>query len=107
MSKMDNLRAMREARYAQAEAQGRPRSASPSPTSRPRAASDVPVAPARVAPARPASERPALAVVPPAAESAPDEATAPAGEALCGHRNMGGRTCTREQGHAAKSHRYS
>ena len=25
----------------------------------------------------------------------------------CGHRNMGGRTCTREQGHAAKSHRYS
>ena len=27
--------------------------------------------------------------------------------ALCGHRNMGGRTCTREHGHAAKSHRYS
>lgn len=27
--------------------------------------------------------------------------------ALCGHRSMNGRTCTREQGHAAKSHRYS
>jgi hypothetical protein len=26
---------------------------------------------------------------------------------LCGHRNMGGRTCTREAGHAAKSHRYA
>ena len=28
-------------------------------------------------------------------------------EELCGHRNMSGRTCTRERGHAAKSHRYS
>ena len=27
-------------------------------------------------------------------------------DALCGHRSMNGRTCTREQGHAAKSHRY-
>ena len=27
--------------------------------------------------------------------------------ALCGHRNMGGRSCTRELGHAEKSHRYS
>jgi len=26
---------------------------------------------------------------------------------LCGHRSISGRTCTREQGHAAKSHRYS
>jgi hypothetical protein len=48
-----------------------------------------------------------------AARSAPKPAeaeTEPAAaeeEALCGHRNMGGRTCTREQGHAAKSHRYS
>ena len=30
-----------------------------------------------------------------------------ASEELCGHRNMSGRTCTREHGHAAKSHRYS
>jgi len=40
------------------------------------------------------------------------EATTPAvpptdGDALCGHRSMNGRACTREQGHAAKSHRYS
>ena len=28
-------------------------------------------------------------------------------DALCGHRSMNGRTCTREQGHVAKSHRYS
>ncbi len=34
-------------------------------------------------------------------------APAPAADALCGHRSMNGRTCTREQGHAAKSHRYS
>ena len=28
-------------------------------------------------------------------------------ERLCGHRNMSGRSCTREHGHTAKSHRYS
>ncbi len=33
-----------------------------------------------------------------------DESAEPA---LCGHRNMGGRSCTRELGHAEKSHRYS
>lgn len=59
MSKMDELRALREARYA-------------------RSAADPP----DVAPGTP--------------EVAP-----------CGHRSMNGRTCTREQGHAAKSHRYS
>jgi hypothetical protein len=32
---------------------------------------------------------------------------APPTDALCGHRSMNGRTCTREVGHAAKSHRYS
>ncbi len=67
MSKMDALRAMREARYAEREA---------------RAA--IPAAPPR-APAEPIATD----------------------DLLCGHRNMGGRTCTREQGHAAKSHRYS
>lgn len=30
-----------------------------------------------------------------------------AADALCGHRSMNGRTCTREHGHAAKNHRYS
>lgn len=55
MSKMDDLRAMREARYTQQ-----------------------------------------TAAVPEPPESL-----------LCGHRAISGRTCTREQGHAAKSHRYS
>jgi hypothetical protein len=31
----------------------------------------------------------------------------PTESALCGHRNMGGRSCTRELNHAEKSHRYS
>ena len=82
MSKMDNLRAMREAKYAESQK---------------RAAS---------APARPKAP-----VAPPApAKTAGDplaEATADTDEELCGHRNMSGRTCTREKGHAAKSHRYS
>jgi hypothetical protein len=33
-------------------------------------------------------------------------AAPPETDALCGHRSMNGRTCTREQGHEAKSHRY-
>jgi hypothetical protein len=86
MSKMDDLRAMREARYEQ---------------SRARAKTIAPATPARPATTAPASRpEPAavLAVVPDPPEAAPS---------LCGHRNMGGRTCTREAGHAAKSHRYS
>jgi hypothetical protein len=83
MSKMDNLRAMREARYEQrTAASGRPapKAARP-PAPRPKAEPEV--------------REPQVAE--------PD----PAGATLCGHRSMNGRTCTREQGHAAKSHRYS
>jgi hypothetical protein len=80
MSKMDALRAMREARYAEMTARAAaPAPATPAPRGKPAPPTAPPVAP------------------PPAA----------AVEGLCGHRNMGGRTCTREQGHAAKSHRYS
>ncbi len=82
MSKMDNLRAMREAKYAESQKR------------------------AGTAPARPRA-----AVAPPApAKTAGDpvaDAVAATDEELCGHRNMSGRTCTREKGHAAKSHRYS
>jgi hypothetical protein len=78
MSKMDGLRAMREARYAQAAAR------SGKPAARPKA---MPRAASQPAEAQPADAEPA--------------------EALCGHRAISGRTCTREQGHAAKSHRYS
>ena len=86
MSKMDNLRAMREARYEQnaTRTDGRPAAGRATP----------PVAP----PEKTSGKAPAAK----APETAPGT-----DEALCGHRNMGGRSCTREQGHAAKSHRYS
>lgn len=79
MSKMDDLRAMREARYDQAMARAATR----------------PQAPPKL--------------VGPAAPEAPEAPAAPADpdEQLCGHRAISGRTCTRERGHTAKSHRYS
>jgi hypothetical protein len=89
MSKTDELRAMRDAKYARARAAtGR------APLQPNASAGKAPVAP----PAE--GKKPAKA-----AKAEPAEA--PASEAVCGHRNMSGRTCTREQGHAAKSHRYS
>ena len=78
MSKMDGLRAMREARYAENTA--------------------------RAKTTAPAAKKPAAAKKP--RVTAPDSAEA-VEPALCGHRNMSGRSCTREHGHAAKSHRYS
>ena len=81
MSKMDGLRAMREAKYAAATKRAG------APTTAPRKAAKPAVA----------------AVAPPAAASV----TGASDERLCGHRNMSGRSCTREHGHAAKSHRYS
>ena len=77
MSKMDDLRAMREARYQAAQSRG-PRAAAP------KVQSPAPTAPEK------------SAVVP-----------EPAADGLCGHRAISGRTCTREHGHAAKSHRYA
>jgi hypothetical protein len=82
MSKEAALRAMREARY-------RDRAATTAPTPR--------TTPAK-AQAKTAAKAPAAEPVAPAE---------PVGDGLCGHRSMNGRTCTREQGHAAKSHRYS
>ena len=87
MSKMDNLRAMREARYEERRRARR----QPAPR-RPTAAT----APERSTPT-PASH---------AARGVPDPPEARR-RALCGHRAISGRTCTREAGHAAKSHRYS
>ena len=84
MSKMDNLRAMREARYEAAQKLAKTGATKPA---------------AAVAPAKPAKASPAA--------KAPEPGAEPSGEELCGHRNMSGRTCTREHGHAAKSHRYS
>jgi hypothetical protein len=89
MSKMDALRAMREARYAQGAARAGTRPAAKAPQ---RPASTGAAAKAA------ATERPA---------ERPAESPAEPDTPLCGHRNMSGRTCTREQGHAAKNHRYS
>ena len=77
MSKMDDLRALREARYERTVARGAARPQAPKP-------------------AEPPATKPAAK--PPAAD---------AEVKLCGHRAISGRTCTREHGHAAKSHRYS
>jgi hypothetical protein len=78
MSKMDDMRAMREARYARRAAGG-----------------DVPTHPARRTP-------------PPGAPAAVAERPdAEPRDGLCGHKAISGRTCTREKGHDAKSHRYS
>jgi hypothetical protein len=88
MSKMDGLRAMREARYEQAKKR------SGTPATAPKAST------------APAAAKPAATPAPRRAP-APEADAQPTAEALCGHRNMSGRTCTREQGHAAKSHRYS
>ena len=82
MSKEAALRAMREARYEELASRS---SATPGPTRRP------------VRPAQPRATQ---------APAEPDGSTEPT-EQLCGHRSMNGRTCTREHGHAAKSHRYS
>lgn len=79
MSKMDNLRAMREARFERSTqpAKSRPAKAQPGK-------------------AQPAKPEPVQAPT----DDEPDEG-------LCGHRAISGRTCTRERGHAAKSHRYA
>jgi hypothetical protein len=79
MSKMDALRAMREARFEQAQARG-----------------------GQTAPARPVRTP---TRTPTRSAAAPPEVDA--AETLCGHRAISGRTCTREAGHAAKSHRYA
>ncbi|MEO3936249.1 hypothetical protein V3N99_05745 [Dermatophilaceae bacterium Soc4.6] len=93
MSKADDTRAMREARHAAFRARAA------QPTATPKAS---PKAPGRAATAEAAEVSEPSVTVPPAAPVAPDEQAG-----LCGHRAMSGRTCTREQGHAAKSHRYS
>ena len=89
MSKMDELRAMREARYEQMSAR----------------ASKPPAAPAKTP--RVASSKTASPAARPVEDERVGDSTEPREASLCGHRAISGRTCTREQGHAAKSHRYS
>ena len=82
MSKEAALRAMREARYKE----------------RTSGAAARPARPALRA-VRPGETRADLPVAPVVEE--------PETEALCGHKAISGRTCTREAGHSAKSHRYA
>lgn len=91
MSKMDGLRAMREARYEAAARAAKPATKTAAKTGAKTGAK--------------ASKRPSVA--PPATSAEPAETTPAAAEGLCGHKAISGRTCTRERGHSAKSHRYS
>ena len=77
MSKVDALRALREARHAQASA--------------------APPAARAVT---------AKAATPKATKKTPTVST-PVEDGSCGHRNMSGRSCTRPFGHAETSHRYT
>jgi hypothetical protein len=62
----------------------------------------------RGAPAPPAVPRRAVPAASPAPSAKPVTAMAATpGSGACGHRNMGGRECTRDSGHPEKSHRYS
>jgi len=90
MSKMNGLRAMREARYERSLTQATLRSQAPAPAARP---------------AREVEERPVVEL--PAEDRPAGELPTGGDEPLCGHRAISGRTCTREKNHEAKSHRYS
>ena len=84
MSKADAQRAFREANYARLKtAGGAAGSATPATPAKPKV---VPVAPTRPTTAK--------------------KSSTPAGGALCGHRNMGNKTCSRPAGHPEKNHRY-
>jgi hypothetical protein len=81
MSKVDAMRALREAKHARGGAL---------PDS----------------PARPGPRVAATPVARKAAVQAEAPATAPGADELCGHRNMGGKSCSRPAGHSEKNHRY-
>lgn len=89
MSKVDANRAMREAKYARGGKPPDPPGSVPSK------------APARPRPASPktGATKTGATASPVAAEETTDE--------RCGHRNMGGKSCSRPMGHSEKNHRYA
>jgi len=97
MSKVDAMRALREAKHARGGAlPDSPGAARPRAAAAPRAA-----APPRSAAAEADPEAGS------AATSEPPATTEPAApDELCGHRNMGGKSCSRPAGHSEKNHRY-
>ena len=86
MSKTDAMRAMKQARAEEA--------AAARPAGRPAVARPRPAVATAAAPAAAAA-----AVDVPVPDLVP--------EPLCGHQAIGGRRCTRPQGHAEKNHRYA
>lgn len=92
MSKMDNQRAMREAKYARDQAA---------------AAARKPATAKKDAPVAPAVDASAARAARPTQTSQSTPASDPADGPVCGHASMNGRTCTRPAGHSEKSHRYS
>ena len=87
MSKSDAQRALREANFARRNA----------------AETDKPLKRTAEAKHSPAGEpERAQATRPSAVKTLSTSATEP----LCGHRNMGGKKCSRPAGHAEKNHRY-
>ncbi|MDN4161347.1 hypothetical protein [Nocardioides abyssi] len=103
MSKMDNLRALREARYEQDKAA---RTAAPSTSTRTSPSTSPSTSPGRASGSAPAARKAAPRRAPAAAPTADSGSTPPA-ESACGHRAISGRTCTRPAGHAEKNHRYA
>ncbi|MFD0808066.1 hypothetical protein ACFQ0K_18385 [Nocardioides caeni] len=84
---------MREARFSESQS----RAGQPASRSKPSADTTTP--------AKKVAKKGATKKV--ASPTTPAAASDDAADALCGHRNISGRTCTRERGHTAKSHRYS
>lgn len=109
MSKVDAQRALRDARYAAYRAS---RAAAGVPID------DAPPLPLRVRPVEPkpsaeperpaaSSPAPSEAVTGAATEVVNEEVAEDAAPALCGHRNIGNKTCQRPAGHPEKNHRYT
>jgi hypothetical protein len=113
VSKVDAQRAMREARYARQTqappAPGPPRArVSPIQVVAPVEISSAEVDSADLGPVDVLTAGgPDVAMVDPAVS--PEMVVSgvdPASEPVCGHRNMGGKSCQRPAGHAEKNHRY-
>lgn len=87
MSKTDAQRAMREANYARRNA---------AKTQQVAAKPAEAKASSSAEPAKAQATKPRAIKTPTTPESGP----------LCGHRSMGGKSCSRPAGHAEKNHRY-
>jgi hypothetical protein len=113
VSKVDALRALREAKYAaraeQLKEGGQPlaRAATkPAPvTEATAAAQETPAAqPGPMVRAAPPARPVPIGQGDPVTNA--DTDTTDGAPALCGHRNIGNKTCRRPAGHAEKNHRY-